>query len=399
METIKNTKKLIIVATIASLLAPALSRSAALPEESNTHISPEIQDILDKHLCRALDEKNYPDVEKNLGRGANPNSTHPLFDSSTPLSKAIRSDNIDLVNILIKAGADFKKEDYLSEAISHYRLHPHIITALINAGVDINGETYRAHKLPQKQRYRRSPLLNATDSPDSIPYEHIQIIQQLIDANADLNIQNHDGQTALTCLVSRRSATDYTSSTIIKALLLAGADATIRDKKRHNALYYAAHDPNMIRIVQEALEEREKRKQVPEKHISAITRINQDQFLQQAHHYLVNAPLSIDALTQIFLEYATETDPVKLQQQKAKKTEKEATEWQANRNRTLQIGRIEREQQILREEAAAVSAQRFEERQRRCEEAACKCCIITVCCLPYFLTCCCCGLLKNKPLC
>lgn len=371
MQTIKHTKKLLVAAILVGLLVPQLSRCAALPERSD--ISPEKQKKLDKQLlhgiCRSPDLSH---MQKALDDGADPNSVlHPIFMEFTPLGTAIHYNNPAMVKALIDAGANF--ENFLL----YRNISPAIAAPLIEAGANLNGTIDTTCTPKQDQhRYLQIPLLKIIRFREALCYSGID---ELIDAGADLNIQDENGCTALIYIVCMRTylytsahsshrSTDYQlhrslsaleiadniftsmvksanrlyTPEVARKLILAGADETVLDNSGHDALYYAARNesyPEMPSIILAALEERDQIKKTREDNIRCGTE-PMDETLKGACAYLLTAPLPIDSLSYIFSQYATETNPVMLakhkaqqatiiQRKRAEETRKKAAEWQA----------------------------------------------------------------------
>lgn len=316
---------------VASVLSPAFSRCAALPEESD--ISPKQQDALNEQIYTAIYYYNLPAMQAALNNGADPN--YLGLKNKSPLTLAIERNDISMVEALIKAGADPEESECQSKTQTPLYTAcviakaPDIVTLLINAGADLDGH----------RRMKNSPLLSITFRPNRPnayrPTAH-DIIQKLIDAGADLNMQSKKGHTALMNAVRRQPPE------VVKTLILAGADTTLRDEQGLDITYHATKNrehPDMPQVVQKALEKREGIKQIRKQNIESGKEPAEKQFVG-AYTYLLNNPLPIEALTRIFLVYATiDIDTVVLAEQKTKrakkiqwkraeKTQREAVEWQ-----------------------------------------------------------------------
>jgi hypothetical protein len=160
---------------------------------------------LSKTTGLKLQEKR---VKKLLDKGANPNYVDAEGRRSMTYAGRIP---VGVLNVLIEAGADPNATDNigfsaLMMAIGRSRVDN--VVALLQAGANPNFQT---------NQIRRTALMMAVEGR---PNEE-QLVQILIDAGADLNLQDYRGNTAI-MLTPKNEYLNY-----FTMLYLAGADLTI----------------------------------------------------------------------------------------------------------------------------------------------------------------------------
>lgn len=151
---------------------------------------------------------------------------------------ALRDENINLIENLIKSNLDFNfkfdssydNHDF-SLAYAVRKNNKKIVELLISSKVDLN----------LKDRFGNTALKIAVDESRQ------DIVQLLIDAKADLNIKNNLQYTVLfTCiekifygLSSKEKSIKLEDRNIFQMLIKAGADITCKNKEKLNALGFA----------------------------------------------------------------------------------------------------------------------------------------------------------------
>ena len=140
-----------------------------------------------------------------------------------PLHRAIENNDINMVRQLILNRYDVNtrrntdmRETPLILAISLYRND--IIQVLINAGADLNME----------DNDRLTPLMNSFI--DDGFYNHVETTELLLDNNANVNYQNQNGETAL------HIASQLDRTEIIRILVDRGANVNIPDRNGNTPL-------------------------------------------------------------------------------------------------------------------------------------------------------------------
>ena len=156
-------------------------------------------------------------------------------DGTTPLMKAAYKVNDQMVHELIRAGASVSAKNSKQQTALHTASNSEsmwaprkslfsVVNALIEAGADINGQDEDG----------TTPLMDAAYRGDD------QMAHELIRAGASVTVKNNKQQTALFHLaISSRSW--WAHSTVVKALIEAGADINGQDEDGTTPLMQAAY--------------------------------------------------------------------------------------------------------------------------------------------------------------
>jgi uncharacterized protein len=142
----------------------------------------------DEHFINAIDNHDITIVEEIL-KNKSVNVTQFVWPrGESPLERAAKSGNIDLVQILIDAGFDLNAglSSPIASAAS-YR-YPNIIKLLIESGAKVNDLMEGAV----------TPLMYASASGC------IDCVRLLVEAGADVNLQDSDEDTALDKAVANK---------------------------------------------------------------------------------------------------------------------------------------------------------------------------------------------------
>jgi len=192
---------------------------------SNSHLpNPEPADKVIPPLLEAIKSKDIVAVNALLAEGAAPNSctysSHWQDDSLrwTALREAVVADNLELVRLLVEAGADINCSSDDGTALSmaaSWSLS--IVQYLVEQGADVN--------LFPRNMY---PVLTYP-----VENDEVQIVDYLIEHGADVNLSNNRGETVL------MYAAQALQLDMVKKLVEAGARVSIRDVRWHNAIWYA----------------------------------------------------------------------------------------------------------------------------------------------------------------
>ena len=185
-------------------------------------------------LCLAALKGETLEVAKALRNGANPNIGAP--DNMTPLMAAVQQDNVEIVKLLLEAGADVNVQEK-SGGLTALSLACHAgktanVAALISAGADLNRPT----------RVGNTPLMQA------IGFYHKEAALLLISSGADVNYATQTGNTALMC-AARRGHDD-----IVRELIAHNARTDIRNSEGNTALELAKNGGHIqaARIIESA---------------------------------------------------------------------------------------------------------------------------------------------------
>jgi hypothetical protein len=281
---------------MACFLAQTIDLSAALSSIS-TRAALQRQKILNQQLCDALSEGESPEqIRAILDQGADPNATN---DNDSP---ALR------LPLWSKSS-------------------PAVIQTLILAGADLNARSRRG-----------STLLGAITSSYTYPVEgkRLTVLNMLIQAKADLNILEHAPiiGTSLTPLMwathNYWHLRPCRSSRVIKLLIQAGADTTIKNQQGRTAKDMAA----AYRTVSGELTAHKAFTQALAARNEATQKYIQEQYLKPSQKYLMQGALPIRPLIGMVEQYLVGPgvippicDPV----ERARKRAIEATEIQKKR--------------------------------------------------------------------
>ena len=177
----------------------------------------------------------------------------------TALHKAASIENLEIVKLLLTAGADVNLQEHYGQTALHVAVpqgNLEIIEVLLTAGADVNirdhdGET-AFHRAVSKRHLEIVKVLliagadvimrnhrGETALHQAVSKKHLEIVKLLLTAGADVNIRDHHGETAL------HRAVSIENLEIVKLLLTAGVDANIRDLYGQTALHKAASIENL----------------------------------------------------------------------------------------------------------------------------------------------------------
>lgn len=183
------------------------------------------QDISKDHYT-ALETGDLQGVEQLINEGADPNHVFPsppegITRDSTPLHIVAYLGHVDIVKLLLEAGANPNKKDALEETPLHkaaFSNHPAIVNILLEAGANSNAQSFDG----------RTPLHEGAFS--------LPIVKQLLAAGADPNKKSKLSKT--TPLHAAASGTHSihhkgipnNSPKIVQMMLEAGADPNARSE-------------------------------------------------------------------------------------------------------------------------------------------------------------------------
>jgi len=196
-------------------------------------------------LSEAVRVGGAPLIEKLLKAGADPN-TLVTAQAETVLMKASRDGNLDAVKVLLEHGAEVNvKENFRGQTAVMWASaegHADIVQLLASHGADLNLRSYdRDPTLPKMEAGTpNAPIARGglTALLFAARQGEIETAKALLDAKADINAVDSDGNNALTLSILN------THYDLAKLLIDRGADPNIASKNGRTALYSAVemHD-------------------------------------------------------------------------------------------------------------------------------------------------------------
>ncbi len=141
-------------------------------------------------------------------------------NGKTPLHRAAYAGQIELMDWLVKAGADVNEQTASNSVALHgaaYYGQPEAVAFLIKNGADIDA----------RNNYDYTPLLSASAGG------YTDIAKVLLDAGADINAKNYEGDNALLCAVTS------CNRELIDFLIAAGIDYNATDNYGRTILHKA----------------------------------------------------------------------------------------------------------------------------------------------------------------
>ena len=183
-------------------------------------------------LYIACEAEQIAVVKLLIKAGANLNTLLQTDNGTiTPLSKACTNGNLKMIDLLLKAKADPNlqgKQTLLPLLAAITINHPVIVDTLLKANADPNA----------RSKNSVTPLMYACIEG------HLEIVRSLLKANANPNVQAVDGSTPLGVTITtdrkHKSMSILNIYQIIDALLKAGADPGIGDSMNSTPLHMAA---------------------------------------------------------------------------------------------------------------------------------------------------------------
>ncbi|MBO9492599.1 ankyrin repeat domain-containing protein [Thalassotalea sp. G20_0] len=166
-------------------------------------------------LCLAVKSENLDVVNVLLDAGARVNACDCLH-------LAVKSENLDVVNVLLDAGARVNACDCLHRTPLHEARSQEVVKALLARGADIEARNYA----------EETPLMSVVCTRGRVKaVKALKAVKTLLAAGASINARNRDGQTPL----------HRAHSQVAKELLAWGADIEARDNTGGTPLFSAYH--------------------------------------------------------------------------------------------------------------------------------------------------------------
>lgn len=182
---------------------------------------------LTPELLKACSNNYVSELKRLIVNGADVNDEVILGYSA--LHRGCKYGHTDIVEILLKCGANFNKRTHfeektpLDEAFKYGRAN--IIEILIRYGVNVKA----------RGKYRNSVF---HQSIRSFSYGHVKSVKLLMDAGVDINVKNDGGITPL----MYQSHSAYRDRNMIDLFIDLGADVNIKSKCGKTAMDYAVDE-------------------------------------------------------------------------------------------------------------------------------------------------------------
>jgi len=172
--------------------------------------------LYESPLVQAIQKNNYEIVDFLIRKGANVNREHQ--QKKTPLHFATEAEDSRILRRLIEAGAIVNKSDELGYTPLHRAArNKEKIEILLAHGANINAVNSR----------ELTPLMIAVGNPSCTK----EIVQVLLAGRSNINATDSSGQSVLII-----AAKNVTRAEIITLLLNAGANAKLEDNTGRTAL-------------------------------------------------------------------------------------------------------------------------------------------------------------------
>lgn len=171
-------------------------------------------------LSRAIADDDVDLVRELLAKGVNVNAKEDSYSKITPLFVAVENGNLEIVRLLLDFGAKVNARDTQKQT-PIMRLDEDATPELVELLLQ-----YRA-KVDAVDNDGSTALIIAANRANP------EVIEALIDGGADVNHANKEGKTAL------MSAADSDNIESVRALLVAGAKADAKDNEGDDAWEYA----------------------------------------------------------------------------------------------------------------------------------------------------------------
>jgi hypothetical protein len=167
-------------------------------------------------LIRAAMIDDTDEVKNLIGRGKKPNVKNLADEGNFPIHYAVENGNIDIVQLLLNAGAKISVKNYDKRTplmMLDNDASADLVNTLLRAGAVVNAV----------DKDKNTPLILAAENASE------EVVRVLILNGADVNAKNKTGRTAL------MQAAVAGNRENVKALLESGADANVQDRSGETA--------------------------------------------------------------------------------------------------------------------------------------------------------------------
>ncbi len=162
-------------------------------------------------LDMAVKEKQMQSIRLLLAYGADPN----ISGNITPLAKALRLENIEIVQLLLESGADVNRQNAFGWSVMHLAAHQlekgerTFYELLLKHNPNMNVQNYK----------KQTPFMIA------VKYDTSRSIANLIKQGADINAEDENANTPLLY------AAKHGNSDVVKLLINSGTDIDAKNRE------------------------------------------------------------------------------------------------------------------------------------------------------------------------
>lgn len=169
-------------------------------------------------LIAAAGENDFKAVSLLLAKGVNPNLSAGRWGDRA-LPRAVANGNVEMVRILLEAGADpdLKGRGFTPLGMSALQGHVRIVRLLLKAGADVD----------RKSNDGNTPIIAAT------LMHRVDVVRELLAYHPDMTIWNREGR------VSLGIAVEQGDTDIVTMMLAAGVDPNLMDRNGNRPLFWA----------------------------------------------------------------------------------------------------------------------------------------------------------------
>jgi uncharacterized protein len=169
-------------------------------------------------LIAAAGADDYKAVSLLLAKGVNPNLSADRWGDRA-LPRAVANGNVEMVRILLEAGADpeLKGRGFTPLGMAALQGHVRIVRLLLKAGADVD----------RKSNDGNTPIIAAT------LMHRADAVRELLAYRPDMAIWNREGR------VSLGIAVEQNDTNIVTMMLQAGVDPNLMDRNGNRPLFWA----------------------------------------------------------------------------------------------------------------------------------------------------------------
>lgn len=175
-------------------------------------------------LFRAIEKSSLDEVKKAVSNGA---------DIDLGLLVAVGCESLEIIQWLLERGASVHVSKHIHTTPLHIATLPSSIPLLLKAEADINDEHGPRGK-------KQTALVHA------LTIRNWDVAKTLIEHNADPNIPDCDGFTALHHATKRQRWDPICPSNIVSLLIRRGAHINIADKEKRTPLHFVSFPRNHL---------------------------------------------------------------------------------------------------------------------------------------------------------